>query len=212
MGDLKNELQKMLEELELRKKKLSSLDFKQNQYVVLFKPVKGEGDLYGVTKKPLNKISSDIQDVLPVPGLEIIKVMGYTEALLQASKYSTIQVGNTTYKSFVMTLWGYVPELAGKLEAAIYHIKELQKQLSLRNKDKLVNAFGIEAHQLLLDSLKDYARNHEDVSVSGSLPGERSYQVFLVPSLKGTGDRFKFAIIKKVYDVYHVAFVEHMKN
>lgn len=42
MGDLKNELQKMLEELELRKKKLSSLDFKQNQYVVLFKPVKGE--------------------------------------------------------------------------------------------------------------------------------------------------------------------------
>lgn len=35
MGDLKNELQKMLEELELRKKKLSSLDFKQNQYVVL---------------------------------------------------------------------------------------------------------------------------------------------------------------------------------
>lgn len=48
MGDLKNELQKMLEELELRKKKLSSLDFKQNQYVVLFKPVKGEGDLYGV--------------------------------------------------------------------------------------------------------------------------------------------------------------------
>lgn len=85
MGDLKNELQKMLEELELRKKKLSSLDFKQNQYVVLFKPVKGEGDLYGVTKKPLNKISSDIQDVLPVPGLEIIKVMGYTEALLQAS-------------------------------------------------------------------------------------------------------------------------------
>lgn len=100
MGDLKNELQKMLEELELRKKKLSSLDFKQNQYVVLFKPVKGEGDLYGVTKKPLNKISSDIQDVLPVPGLEIIKVMGYTEALLQASKYSTIQVGDTTYKSF----------------------------------------------------------------------------------------------------------------
>lgn len=68
MGDLKNELQKILEELELRKKKLSSLDFKQNQYVVLFKPVKGEGDLYGVTKKPLNKISSDIQDVLPVPG------------------------------------------------------------------------------------------------------------------------------------------------
>lgn len=115
MGDLKNELQKMLEELELRKKKLSSLDFKQNQYVVLFKPVKGEGDLYGVTKKPLNKISSDIQDVLPVPGLEIIKVMGYTEALLQASKYSTIQVGDTTYKSFVMALWGYVPELAGKL-------------------------------------------------------------------------------------------------
>lgn len=92
MGDLKNELQKILEELELRKKKLSSLDFKQNQYVVLFKPVKGEGDLYGVTKKPLNKISSDIQDVLPVPGLEIIKVMGYSEALLQASKYSTIQV------------------------------------------------------------------------------------------------------------------------
>lgn len=130
MGDLKNELQKMLEELELRKKKLSSLDFKQNQYVVLFKPVKGEGDLYGVTKKPLNKISSDIQDVLPVPGLEIIKVMGYTEALLQASKYSTIQVGYTTYKSFVMALWGYVPELAGKLEATIYHIKELQKQLS----------------------------------------------------------------------------------
>lgn len=85
MGDLKNELQKMLEELELRKKKLSSLDFKQNQYVVLFKPVKCEGDLYGVTKKPLNKISSDIQDVLPVPGLEIIKVMGYSEALLQAS-------------------------------------------------------------------------------------------------------------------------------
>ena len=127
MGDLKNELQKMLEELELRKKKLSSLDFKQNQYVVLFK---GEGDLYGVTKKPLNKISSDIQDVLPVPSLEIVKVMGYTEALLQASKYSTIQVGNTTYKSFVMALWGYVPELAGKLEAAIYHIKELQKQLS----------------------------------------------------------------------------------
>lgn len=34
------------------------------------------------------------------------------------------------YKSFVMALWGYVPELAGKLEAAIYHIKELQKQLS----------------------------------------------------------------------------------
>lgn len=98
--------------------------------MVLFKPVKGEGDLYGVTKKPLNKISSDIQDVLPVPGLEIIKVMGYTEALLQASKYSTIQVGNTTYKSFVMALWGYVPELAGKLEAAIYHIKELQKQLA----------------------------------------------------------------------------------
>lgn len=130
MGDLKNELQKMLEELELRKKKLSSLDFKQNQYVVLFKPVKGKGDLYGVTKKPLNKISKDIQDVLPVPGLEIIKVMGYTEALLQASKYSTIQVGNTTYKSFVMALWGYVPELAGKLEATIYHIKELQKQLS----------------------------------------------------------------------------------
>lgn len=97
MGDLKNELQKMLEELELRKKKLSSLDFKQNQYVVLFKPVKGEGDLYGVTKKPLNKISSDIQDVLPVPGLEIIKVMGYSEALLQASKYSTIQVGDTRY-------------------------------------------------------------------------------------------------------------------
>ncbi len=85
-------------------------------------------------------------------------------------------------------------------------------RFALRNKDKLVNAFGIEAHQLLLDSLKDYARNHEDVSVSGSLPGERSYQVFLVPSLKGTGDRFKFAIIKKVYDVYHVAFVEHMKN
>lgn len=125
MGDLKNELQKMLEELELRKKKLSSLDFKQNQYVVLFKPVKGEGDLYGVTKKPLNKISSDIQDVLPVPGLEIIKVMGYTEALLQASI-----APDTTYKSFVMALWGYVPELAGKLEAAIYHIKELQKQLS----------------------------------------------------------------------------------
>lgn len=85
-------------------------------------------------------------------------------------------------------------------------------RFALRNKDKLVNAFGKEAHQLLLDSLKDYARNHEDVSVSGSLPGERSYQVFLVPSLKGTGDRFKFAIIKKVYDVYHVAFVEHMKN
>lgn len=130
MEGLKNELQKMLEELELRKKKLSSLDFNQNQYVVLFKPVKGKGDLYGVTKKPLNKISSDIQDVLPVPGLEIIKVMGYTEALLQASKYSTIQVGDTTYKSFVMALWGYVPELAGKLEAAIYHIKELQKQLA----------------------------------------------------------------------------------
>lgn len=130
MEGLKNELQKMLEELELRKKKLSSLDFKQNQYVVLFKPVKGKGDLYGVTKKPLNKISSDIQDVLPVPGLEIIKVMGYTEALLQASKYSTIQVGDATYKSFVMALWGYVPELAGKLEAAIYHIKELQKQLA----------------------------------------------------------------------------------
>jgi hypothetical protein len=55
-------------------------------------------------------------------------------------------------------------------------------RFALRNKDKLVNAFGIEAHQLLLDSLK------------------------------GTGDRFKFAIIKKVYDVYHVAFVEHMKN
>lgn len=128
MEGLKNELQKMLEELELRKKKLSSLDFKQNQYVVLFKPVKGEGDLYGVTKKPLNKISSDIQDA--VPGLEIIKVMGYTEALLQASKYSTIQVGDTMYKSFVMALWGYVPELAGKLEAAIYHIKELQKQLA----------------------------------------------------------------------------------
>ncbi len=35
MEGLKNELQKMLEELELRKKKLSSLDFKQNQYVVL---------------------------------------------------------------------------------------------------------------------------------------------------------------------------------
>lgn len=84
-------------------------------------------------------------------------------------------------------------------------------RFALRNKDKLVNAFGTEAHQLLLDSLKDYARNHEDVSVSGSLPGG-SYQVFLVPSLKGTGDRFKFAIIKKVYDVYHVAFVEHMKN
>ena len=130
MEGLKNELQKMLEELYLRKKKLSSLDFKQNQYVVLFKPVKGKGDLYGVTKKPLNKISSDIQDVLPVPGLEIIKVMGYTEALLQASKYSTIQVGDTTYKSFVMALWGYVPELAGKLEAAIYHIKEPQKQLA----------------------------------------------------------------------------------
>ena len=39
-------------------------------------------------------------------------------------------------------------------------------RFALRNKDKLVNAFGIEAHQLLLDSLKDYARNHEDVSVS----------------------------------------------
>lgn len=38
-------------------------------------------------------------------------------------------------------------------------------RFALRNKDKLVNAFGIEAHQLLLDSLKDYARNHEDVSV-----------------------------------------------
>lgn len=120
MGDLKNELQKMLEELELRKKKLSSLDFKQNQYVVLFKPVKGEGDLYGVTKKPLNKISSDIQDVLPVPGLEIIKVMGYTEALLQASKYSTIQVGDTRYKSFVMALWGICSRACW--ETGSYHL------------------------------------------------------------------------------------------
>lgn len=37
-------------------------------------------------------------------------------------------------------------------------------RFALRNKDKLVNAFGTEAHQLLLDSLKDYARNHEDAS------------------------------------------------
>lgn len=58
MGDLKNELQKMLEELELRKKKLSSLDFKQNQYVVLFKPVKGEGDLYGVKAESILKKSA----------------------------------------------------------------------------------------------------------------------------------------------------------
>jgi hypothetical protein len=131
MGDLKNELQKMLEELELRKKKLSSLDFKQNQYVVLFKPVKGEGDLYGVTKKPLNKISSDIQDVLPVQVWRSSRLWAIQRLCCkQASKYSTIQVGDTTYKSFVMALWGYVPELAGKLEAAIYHIKELQKQLA----------------------------------------------------------------------------------
>lgn len=216
MEGLKNELQKMLEELELRKKKLSSLDFKQNQYVVLFKPVKGEGDLYGVTKKPLNKISSDIQDVLPVPGLEIIKVMGYTEALLQASKYSTIQV-EIPHTSRLLWLCGDMfQSLLGNWKLPYTTSRNYRNsypmRFALRNKDKLVNAFGIEAHQLLLDSLKDYARNHEDVSVSGSLPGERSYQVFLVPSLKGTGDRFKFAIIKKVYDVYHVAFVEHMKN
>lgn len=83
-------------------------------------------------------------------------------------------------------------------------------RFALRNKDKLVKALGFGAYQLLLDSLKYYASNNDEI-VDKCFSSRFQHYVFLAPNIRGSGF-FKFAITKKMYDVVHVAYISHVES
>jgi hypothetical protein len=69
-------------------------------------------------------------------------------------------------------------------------------RLVIRNKDKLIESFGEDYYNLLLESVKAYEYNSDDRYSSESA----CHQFINIPSAQSEV-MFKFAIVKEIYDV-----------
>lgn len=76
-------------------------------------------------------------------------------------------------------------------------------RLVLRNKDKIVNAFGEDYYELLISSIKSYQYNPDDrYEIKGT-----GHEFINVPSSQSKSDAmFQFAITKEMYDVIVLAY------
>lgn len=75
-------------------------------------------------------------------------------------------------------------------------------RFALRNKTKLIQAFGEDKYNRILSSLKQYALDRSEPETT-NLDGIK-YPVFKVCSSDGT--IYQFAVIGSKWDVIHVAF------
>ena len=76
---------------------------------------------------------------------------------------------------------------------------------SLRNKDKLVKAFGIDFYRELDESLKHHFRSVVEIQEHAETGHANMF--VRVPSVKGKQE-FTFAITGKKYDVYNLAYYQ----
>lgn len=81
-------------------------------------------------------------------------------------------------------------------------------RFALRNKEKLVNSFGADFYQLLIDSLKHYSSTHEDFnSYQYAAGSQHTYMMIDVESVHPRSEiTFQFVITGIMYDVIHVAY------
>lgn len=78
---------------------------------------------------------------------------------------------------------------------------------SLRNKDKIVESFGTKYYNLLVRSLDRYFKDRIEIEEHNVPSLSNKYKFIFVPNVQPKTDSdFVFAIIKKTYDVYLVAY------
>jgi hypothetical protein len=79
-------------------------------------------------------------------------------------------------------------------------------RFALRNKNKIVNDFGLDYYNLLINSLTRYFKTRIEIP-EYNLSGVKGYKFIFVPNIQPNTDcEFEFAIIEKTYDVYKLAY------
>lgn len=78
-------------------------------------------------------------------------------------------------------------------------------RFALRNKAKLIKAFGESYYSLLVHSLEAYAKGRKDINTY-NLEGT-DYELIDVPSVQPNTDScFQFVVVGRLYDVVRVAY------
>lgn len=80
-------------------------------------------------------------------------------------------------------------------------------RFALRNKEKLIKAFGEDGYFNILSALKQYSRNTDTIQTTSvnNIP----YPVFRI-NIKD-GDTYQFAVLGSKFDVIRVAFYGSIK-
>ena len=78
-------------------------------------------------------------------------------------------------------------------------------RFALRNKSKLIKAFGEDYYKLLMSSLTAFAKSNREIAAY-TVEGN-TYEFINIPNVQPNADsNFQFAIVGKMYDVIHVAY------
>lgn len=78
-------------------------------------------------------------------------------------------------------------------------------RFALRNKSKLIKAFGEDYYKLLISSLTAFAKSNREIAAY-TIEGYTS-EFINIPNVQPSADsNFQFAIVGKQYDVLHVAY------
>lgn len=78
-------------------------------------------------------------------------------------------------------------------------------RFALRNKSKLIKAFGEDYYKLLISSLTAFAKSNREIVVY-TVEGY-TFEFINIPNIQPNADsNFQFAIVGKRYDVMHVAY------
>jgi hypothetical protein len=78
-------------------------------------------------------------------------------------------------------------------------------RFALRNKDKIVQSFGLDYYNLLIDSLKAYFNTAKEIVEHTH--ENYTHKFIYVPNVQPhTDSEFVFIIIRKTYNVYNLAY------